>query len=246
MACVTQRLDRSCIIFLCSEPGSAADFGGLTLSTFNGPSGSKFAPDSARLMSHRRRSHRPTKAVNPGTFSGAGRPCWRSACPPAMIGRARTKEFDRHGPPSRNAPRPTSALRSQARPSCARWPITASTISSPIPAPIFRRSSRLTAARNCPTPRCRRRSSSRMRTSRSRWRTAPTRCRASRNASCCTSMSARRTRSTTSSILTATTSRSSSPPAARRSPRRASSAAATATSTGARRCSTRAACCARP
>jgi hypothetical protein len=51
MACVTHRLDNSCIIFLCSDPGSADDLfadelGGFTLSTFNGPSGSKSAANS--------------------------------------------------------------------------------------------------------------------------------------------------------------------------------------------------------
>ena len=39
IACVTHRLDRSCIIFLCSDPASAGALGGLTLSTFNVPSG---------------------------------------------------------------------------------------------------------------------------------------------------------------------------------------------------------------
>src|SRR6478672_6552379 len=68
MACVTHRLERSCIIFLCSDPASAGVLGGLTFSTFNVPLRLEIRWLQRTDVADRRRSHRPTKAVNPGTF----------------------------------------------------------------------------------------------------------------------------------------------------------------------------------
>src|SRR6187401_2174318 len=67
-----------------------------------------------------------------------------------------------------------SASRLPERYFSARSPSTASTISSPIRARIFRRSSRRSAARAAATPRCRALCWCRTRISRWRWRTVPT------------------------------------------------------------------------
>src|SRR6185312_7628208 len=97
---------RSCIIFLCSEPGSVDVLGGLTLSTFTVYSdenpartaepedrpeivsrfetqvGSRPTCKTLGCVSGQRRSHRPSHAVNPGTFFAASDRVARQAdCP---------------------------------------------------------------------------------------------------------------------------------------------------------------------
>ena len=130
----------------------------------------------------RRASHCDTEKIGSGEIMAA--PCVGS-WPNRRVGRAHVVSpgTDRvgHRPTSQRVAagmnvqgrRRTRADRGRDFPE-ARWPITASIISSPIPAPTFRRSSRPSRAPRRPaTRRCRSRCWCRTRTSRSRWRTAP-------------------------------------------------------------------------